>query len=119
MRHIADSIIIGFIALRVLNGAALRRVTESIAVSLFALSILAACSTQSTKTVETQKTVQYAAERDPARAEPVVTEKQKSKIEETKSEAPSGGLLSGAVDVVGKAVALPFRVVAGLIDLAF
>jgi len=119
MRHIADSMIIGFIALRVLNGAAMRKMTESVAVALFALSVFSACATQSAKTVETEKTVHYASDRDPARPEPVVTEQRTTKTEETKREGQSAGLLSGTVDVVGKAIALPFRVVAGLIDLAF
>jgi hypothetical protein len=111
--------IVGLIGLRVLRGPTVRRVTESVVVALFALSMLAACSTQSAKTVETEKTVQYTADHDSLRPEPVVTEKQTSKTEETKNEGPSGGLLSGTVDVVGKAIALPFRVVAGLIDVAF
>ena len=119
MRHIADSMIIGFIALRVLNGAAMRKMTESVAVALFALSIFSACATQSAKTVETEKTVQYAGDRDPARPEPVVTENRTTKTEETKTEGQSVGLLSGTVHVVGQAIALPFRVVAGLIGVAF
>lgn len=119
MRHVMDSTIMGIIALRVIGGPLMRNVTESLAVALFALSVLSACSTQSAKTVETEKTVQYASGHDPARPEPVVTEKHTSKTEETKSEGQSGGLLSGTVDVVGKAIALPFRAVAGLIDVAF
>jgi hypothetical protein len=31
----------------------------------------------------------------------------------------SGGVIRGAVDIVGKTLALPFRVVGGLINLAF
>ena len=53
MRHIADSMIIGFIALRVLNGATTGKMTESVVIALFALSVLTACSTQSVKSVET------------------------------------------------------------------
>jgi hypothetical protein len=30
-----------------------------------------------------------------------------------------GGLISGTVDIVGKTVALPFKVVGGLIDVVF
>jgi hypothetical protein len=119
MRGIADSVIVGFIALRVLIGGLVRKVMESIAIALFTLSVLNGCSTQSAKTVETEKTVQYAAERDPPRNEPVVTEKQTTKTEETKREGQSAGLLSGTVNVVGQAIALPFRLVAGLIELAF
>ena len=119
MRHIADSMIIGFIALRVLNGAAMRKMTESVAVALFALSVFSACATQSTKTVETEKTVHYAGDNDQSRPEPVVTENRTTKTEETNTEGQSVGLLSGTVHVVGQAIALPFRVVAGLIGVAF
>ena len=120
MRGVADSMIIGLFALRLLPGQLLRRVTESILIALFSLSVLAGCSTQSAKTVETEKTVHYSAETDRAQSQPVVTEKQTTKTEEkTKSEGQSLGLLSGAVHVVGEVLALPFRAVAGLINLAF
>jgi len=119
MRGTTDSMIIGLIALRVLNGTLVREAAESIAIALFTLTVLNGCSTQTAKTVETEKTVQYAAERDPARHEPVVTEKHTTKTEETKGEVQSAGLLSGTVNVVGQAIALPFRLVAGLIELAF
>jgi len=39
--------------------------------------------------------------------------------ETEKSSTESGGVISGTVDIIGKALALPFRVVGGLIDLAF
>jgi len=120
MRGVANTIIIGLFALRVLRGQLLGRITESIFISLFALSILAGCSTQSTKTVETDKTVHYTAETDQVQSRPVLTEERSSKTEETKkSDGPSVGLLSGSVHVVGEALALPFRAVAGLINLAF
>ena len=119
MRHIADSVIIGFIALRVLNGAAMRKMTESVLIAFFALSVLTACSTQSVKTVETEKTVRYTTDSEKARPEPVVTEQSTTKTEETKTDGQSVGLLSGTVHVVGQAIALPFRVVAGLIGVAF
>ncbi len=119
MRHIAKSIVMGFIALRVLNGAAMRKVTESVLIALFALSVLTACSTQSVKTVETEKRVQYATDNDRSRLEPVVTENRTTKTEETRTEEQSTGLLSGTVHVVGQAIALPFRMVAGLIGVAF
>jgi hypothetical protein len=120
MRGVTDNMIIGLFALQFLPGKLLRRITESFFVSLFFLSILAACSTQSTKTVETDKTVHYSAETDPGPSRPVLTEERSSKTEETKkSDGPSGGLLSGSVHVVGEALALPFRAVAGLINLAF
>ena len=119
MRAATDSVIMGFIALRVLNGGLVRKVTESIFIALFTLSILNGCSAQTAKTVETEKFVQYDADRDPAGHEPVVTEKRTTKSEETKAEGQSAGLLSGTVNVVGQAIALPFRLAAGLIELAF
>jgi len=119
MRGTTDSMIIGLIALRVLNGTLVRKAAESIAIALFTLTVLNGCSTQTAKTVETENTVQHAAERDPARQEPVITEKHTTKTEETKGQGQSAGLLSGTVNVVGQAIALPFRLVAGLIELAF
>jgi sorbitol-specific phosphotransferase system component IIBC len=112
--------IIGLFVLRLLPGQLLRRVTEGICIALLSLSVLSGCSTQSAKTVETEKTVRYAAETDPAQLQPIVTEKQTTKTEEqTKSEGQSVGLLSGTVHVVGEVIALPFRAVAGLINLVF
>lgn len=120
MRGVVNSIIIGLVTLRVLRGPLHRRLTESIFISLLSLSILTGCSTQSTKTVETDKTVHYAAETDEVQSRPVVTDERSSKTEETKkTDEPSVGLLSGSVHVVGEALALPFRAVAGLIDLVF
>jgi len=120
MRGVTNSIIIGVFALRVLRGPLLRRITESIFISVVCLSILAGCSTQSTKTVETGKTVHYVAETDQVQSRPVVTDERSSKTEETKkTDEPSVGLLSGSVHVVGEALALPFRAVAGLINVVF
>ena len=120
MRFAVDSIIIGLLALRVLPGQKLHRITESMLIALFSWSMLAGCATQDAKTVETQKTVEYAADSDRAASAPVVTEKQTTKTEETsKSDEASGGVLSGTVHVVGEVLALPFRAVAGLINLVF
>src|SRR3972149_5320844 len=119
MRYFADSMIADFISLRILNGALPRKVTEGAVIAFFALSVLTACSTQSVKTVEAEKRVQYATDNDQSRPEAVVTENRTTKTEETRTERQNVGLLSGTVHVVGQAIALPFRVVAGLIDLAF
>ena len=120
MRYGAESMIVGLIAARLLKGQPLRRVTESILIALFSSSILAGCSTQSAKTVETEKTVQYSANSDQSPSQPVVTEQRTTKSEEkTESNGNSTGLLSGTVHVVGEVLALPFRAVAGLINLAF
>ena len=120
MNAITDSIIIGLFGLRLLRGPVLRRVTDGMFIALLCLSVLSACSTQSARTVETEKTIHYAADTDSADSRPVVREQQTTKTEETtKSDGPSVGLLSGTVHVVGEAIALPFRAVAGLINLAF
>ena len=120
MRYGAESLIIGLLAARLLKGRPVRRVTESILIALFSLNILAGCSTQSAKTVETEKTVQYSANSDQSPSQPVVTEQRTTKSEEkSESNANSTGVLSGTVHVVGEVLALPFRAVAGLINLAF
>ena len=119
MHGIAESMVVGRVALRVLHGKFSFRAAESVFIALFALALLAGCSTHSTRTVATEQTVQYAAGAEHDRIAPVVTETSVTKAEETKSEGPSGGLLSGTVHVVGQAIALPFRVFAGLITLAF
>jgi curli biogenesis system outer membrane secretion channel CsgG len=112
--------VIGLFALRLLRGRTMSRVLESILIALFSLSVLAGCSTQSTKTVESEKTVDYSDATERAPAQPIVAEKQSTKTEETtKSDGQSGGVLSGTVHVVGEVLALPFRVAAGLINLAF
>jgi hypothetical protein len=43
----------------------------------------------------------------------------KTETTETETSSESGGILSGTVDIIGKTIALPFRAVGGLIDLAF
>jgi len=96
-----------------------RKVVNQSAVVLFALSIGAGCASH-TKTVRTQ-TVQYPAELEgqsaPVAADPVVVEKQTTTTTETQGE--SSGLLSGTVHVMGEILALPFRLVAGMISLMF
>ena len=119
MRGLADSMIMSLIVFRLFPGGMLRRLTQSVFIALLSFSVLSACSTQSAKTVESEKTVHYAAATDLDPSQPVVTEQQTTKTEETRSEGQSVGLLSGTVHVVGEAIALPFRAVAGLINLVF
>jgi hypothetical protein len=78
--------------------------------------LTSACSTQN-KTVKTEsyETTQY---NSTAAANGAVVKK--VDITETeKSSTESGGVVSGTVDIIGKTLALPFRVVGGLIELAF
>ena len=120
MRAILDSMVVSLVAMRLLDGSILRRAAESVFIGLFALTLLAGCSSQSAKTVETENTVRYADSADPSQTAPAVTEKRMTKKEEsTRSDEHSTGLLSGAVNVVGEALALPFRFVGGLIRAIF
>ncbi len=97
----------------------MRKVMESIGIFFLALSVLIGCSTQNAKSVETEKTVQYSADRDQRQTEPVVVEKQTTKTEQTAKTEGDTGLLSGTVHVVGQVLALPFRLVGGLIGIVF
>jgi hypothetical protein len=80
---------------------------------LTCLVVFTGCATQ-TRTVTTETTY------DPAPAS-YSTQATTRTTTETRSETEqeSGGILSGTVDVVGKTIALPFRVVGGLVDLIF
>jgi hypothetical protein len=119
MRSVTDSIIIGLLALRILKGEVMRRFADSMVMAVFAFSILAGCSTQSAKTVETERTVRYSALSDQAGTDPVVEQKTTKTEETTKTDGQSIGLLSGTMHVAGQALALPFRLVGGLIGLVF
>jgi hypothetical protein len=120
MRTIVDSLVIGALAMGFIKGGVLRRASEGILMALFTFSVLAGCSSQSTRTVERENTVRYSSAADSAQTDPVVTEKRTTRTEEvTNSDENSGGLLSGTVNVVGEALALPFRLVGGLIRAVF
>ena len=79
--------------------------------------LTAACSTQS----KTTRTESYETTRDHSTAGPAdgAVVKRTETTESERSSTESGGVISGTVDIVGKTLALPFRVVGGLIDLAF
>lgn len=78
---------------------------------LFLSVILSAGCAAHTKTVNTE-TTRYRTD------EPTAVEKQTT-VKTTETQGGSGGLLSGAVDVVGEGLALPFRAVGGLIRVIF
>ena len=120
MKAILDSTVISLIALSVINGSILLRATERLWIGLLALTLLAGCSAQSAKTVETEKNVRYATSADQAQTDPLVVERRTTKTEEsTRNDGQSTGLLSGAVYVVGEVLALPFRFVGGLLGAIF
>jgi hypothetical protein len=85
-------------------------------VLLSGLLLMSACSTQS-KTVKTES-YETAQDNSTAAANGAVVKKTET-TETEKSSTESGGIISGTVDIVGKTLALPFRLVGGLIDLAF
>jgi len=97
--------------------AIMHRVTRCFAIVLFATAVLGGCATRSSTETVIKESVQYPAERA---TEPVVVEKRTTeKSETTKTEENSGGVLSSSVHIVGEVLALPFRAVAGLIDVLF
>jgi hypothetical protein len=77
--------------------------------------LTSACSTQS-KTVRTES-YETAQDNTPGSNGAVVKKSETTETE--KSSTQSGGVLSGTVDIVGKTLALPFRLMGGLIELAF
>lgn len=78
--------------------------------------VVGACSTQ-TRTVRTETVYDPETTERPV-AEHAVVRKSESTETRTDVKQPQG-LLSGAVDIVGKTIALPFKVVGGLIDVVF
>ena len=82
---------------------------------LSGLLLTSACSTQS-KTVKTES---YETARDGTPGSSGSVVKKSETTETEKSSTQTGGVLSGTVDIVGKTLALPFRLMGGLIELAF
>ena len=78
--------------------------------------LMSACSTQS-RTVKSESYETYPDDASVSGSGPVVRKTETTDTEKTSTE--SGGIISGTVDIVGKTLALPFRAVGGLIDLAF
>jgi hypothetical protein len=78
--------------------------------------LMSACSTQS-RTVKSESYETYHDDAAVSGSGPVVRKTETTETEKTSTE--SGGIISGTVDIVGKTLALPFRAVGGLIDLAF
>jgi Ca2+-binding RTX toxin-like protein len=83
------------------------------ALPLFAGMVLfTGCATQ-TRTVTTETTY------EPAPVSATAQTTTRTTTESQTETQQEGGLLSGTVDIVGKTIALPFRVVGGLVDLIF
>jgi hypothetical protein len=77
----------------------------------FCCAVIAGCATQ-TRVVRTETAYEQPT------AESTVVRKTESTERRTETRQ-EGGLISGTVDIVGKTVALPFKVVGGLIDVIF
>lgn len=86
----------------------------ALSVGLFLLlSVGSGCSTHTTTT----ETTQY--ESSQRSGGPVVVEKETTVRTETENPGESTGVVSGTVNVIGEVLALPFRLVGGLISLVF
>ena len=93
----------------------MRNGTWCVLTSVLVVSLAAGCANQ-TRTVRTERTVQYpvgAGERSPEQV--VVVEKDTR----TEIRRQPQGILSTTIHVVGEILALPFRLVGGLLRLVF
>ncbi|HEV8343575.1 MAG TPA: hypothetical protein VGR30_14480 [Candidatus Binatia bacterium] len=89
-----------------------------LSVALFlALGFGSGCSTHS-RTVTTE-TAYYDSPQDRYQGRPVTVERETTVRTESENPGESTGLVSGTVNVVGEVLALPFRLVGGLISLIF
>lgn len=84
---------------------------------LVTCSLAPGCASNS-KTVRTE-TVEYPAGTSPSDGEARVVERQTTTETKSDSSSGGGGILSGTVNLVGEIIALPFRLVGGLIRLIF
>jgi hypothetical protein len=82
-----------------------------------ALGFGSGCSTQS-RTVTTE-TAYYDSSQDRYQGRPVTVERETTVRTEPEDPGASTGLVSDTVNVVGEVLALPFRLVGGLISLVF
>lgn len=101
----------------------MRKLAHLCVVFLLVLSLAAGCASQTTRSYKT--TAHYPAESAEGQTEASQHPQEQGAIEThteettTETKGESFGLLSGTVHVVGQALALPFRLVGGLIGLAF
>jgi len=88
----------------------MRRTIPLSIVCYFLLMANTGCATSNTRTVRSETTTYPAGQNAVAKETTVTT---------TQSPESSGGILSGTVNVVGEALALPFRAVGGLLSAIF
>src|SRR5687767_11554258 len=87
---------------------------------IIGLWLFAGCATHS-RTVRTETTYEPArySATDPGPVSTTAETRTRTTTETNTATEQEGGLVSGTVDIVGKTIALPFRVVGGLVDLIF
>jgi hypothetical protein len=90
-----------------------RIITRPLLVAFFLVTFAIGCASNS-QTVKTE-TSRYPATSDAT----VVEERTVTTTEEEGDVGSSGGILSGTVNLVGEIIALPFRLVGGLLRIIF
>ena len=98
----------------------MRRVIRLPAACVLVLGLLAVGCASRTKTMRTEKQVQYPAEATQRSSPTVVMERETTNVTTTTTaprEAP--GVFSTVVHLVGEVLALPFRLIGGLVRLLF
>jgi hypothetical protein len=90
-----------------------------LAVGTMALSAATGCATRS-RTVTTESTY-YSSREAPPPGDPAIVSERERRTTTTEVEpaAENTGVVSGTVNVIGEAVALPFRAVGGLLRAIF
>src|SRR5262245_13410959 len=106
MRGFSESVIIGYLAWRILAGGWARKLTDSLALALFILSAFNCRSNGGANWGATEKTIHDCDRPDPARHKPVL--KKYPMIEENRNGKLSAGRPGGIVSAVRRAIARPF-----------
>lgn len=95
-----------------------RKMIVYLAVGTMALGAATGCATRS-RTVTTESTY-YSSREAPPPGDPAVVSERERRTTTTEVEpAAETGVVSGTVNVIGEAVALPFRAVGGLLRAIF
>jgi hypothetical protein len=116
MRGVSESLIVGFIAWRLLAGGWVRKLTESVALALFIVRIFNCDSASGANPCGTDPTRHEVDRADTARREAIVEKHLMKKA--AKQKKPSARQRRGIVAAVRQVIAPAFRRVTGLIDVA-
>lgn len=97
----------------------MRQTLRVMAACLLVLSLAPACASRS-RTIQMEERVQYPVDEQTQQAsKPLVVEKETTTTTTTTTDHGSRGILSTAVHIVGEILALPFRLIGGLLRLLF